>query len=146
MLRRQNFKDVRSVQSNVERDRVRFDKLVIPYATTYAHIRGSLASEIHSWDGNAPRFLAYQVSIWKEMKPDRIVELQDDLGRGVFGQSAVREGKKGFWSVVNGLTDLDVGHQCNEEWQKRLVKVKQENRVTGTLPYSSFVVGAFPLG
>jgi len=77
----QNFKDVPAVQSSVERDLVRFEKLVIPYATTYAHIRGSLASEIHSWDGNAPRFLAYQVSIWKEMKPDRIVELQDDLGR-----------------------------------------------------------------
>ncbi len=48
-------------------------------------------------------------------------------------------GKKGFWSVANGLTDLDVGHQCNEEWQKRLVKVKQEKGVTGTTPYSSFV-------
>ena len=77
----QNFKDVPSVQGSVERDRIRFDKLVIPYATTYAHIRGSLASEIRSWDGKAPRFLAYQVSIWKEMKPGRIVELQDDLNR-----------------------------------------------------------------
>jgi hypothetical protein len=77
----QNFKDVPSVQGSVERDRVRFDKLVIPYGTTYAHIRGSLADEIRSWDGKAPRFLAYQVSIWREMKPDRILELQDDLGR-----------------------------------------------------------------
>ncbi len=77
----QNFKDVPSVQSSVERDRIRFDKLVIPYGTTYAHIRGSLAGEIRGWDANAPRFLAYQVSIWKEMKPDRIVDLQDDLGR-----------------------------------------------------------------
>ena len=32
-------------------------------------------------------------------------------------------GKKGFWSVVKGLTDLDMGSRCNEEWQKRLVKV-----------------------
>jgi len=77
----QNFKDVPSVQSSLERDRIRFDKLVIPYGTTYAHIRGSLAREIRSSDGNAPRFLAYQVSIWKEMKPDRILELQDDLRR-----------------------------------------------------------------
>lgn len=77
----QNFKDVPSVQGSVERDRIRFDKLVIPYGTTYAHIRGSLADEIRGWDGNAPRFLAYQVSIWKEMKPDRILELQEDLGR-----------------------------------------------------------------
>jgi hypothetical protein len=77
----QNFKDVPSVQGSVERDRLRFDKLVIPYGTTYAHIRGSLAGEIRTWNGNAPRFLAYQVSIWKEMKPGRILELQDDLGR-----------------------------------------------------------------
>jgi hypothetical protein len=77
----QNFKDVPSVQSSVERDRIRFDKLIIPYATTYAHIHGSLADEIRSWDGNAPRFLAYQVSIWSEMKPERIVQLEEDLAR-----------------------------------------------------------------
>ncbi|HEV2210641.1 MAG TPA: discoidin domain-containing protein [Verrucomicrobiae bacterium] len=77
----QNFKDVPSVQGSLERDRIPFDKLVIPYATKYGHIRGSLADEIRSWDGNAPRFLAYQVSIWGEMKPARIVELQDDLDR-----------------------------------------------------------------
>ena len=55
-------------------------------------------------------------------------------------------GKKGCWSVVNGLTDLDVGHQCNEEWQKRLVKVKQENVVTGTAVFLICAVRAFPLG
>jgi hypothetical protein len=66
----QNFKDVPSVQGSVESDRLRFDKLVIPYATTYAHIRRSLADEIRRWDGNAPRFLAYQISIWGEMKPE----------------------------------------------------------------------------
>lgn len=32
-------------------------------------------------------------------------------------------GKKGFWSVVKGLTDLDMGTRCNQEWQARLVKV-----------------------
>ncbi len=32
-------------------------------------------------------------------------------------------GKKGFWSVVKGLTDLDMGTHCNQEWQTRLVKV-----------------------
>ncbi len=31
--------------------------------------------------------------------------------------------KKGYWNVVNGLTDMDLGNRCNEEWQKRLVKV-----------------------
>jgi len=30
-------------------------------------------------------------------------------------------GKYGFWSVVNGLTDMDLGNRCNEEWRKRLL-------------------------
>ena len=38
-------------------------------------------------------------------------------------------GKKGFWSVVNGLTGMDLGNRCNQEWQKRLVKVKQESEI-----------------
>ena len=46
-------------------------------------------------------------------------------------------GKKGFWSVVNGLTGMNMGNRCNEEWQWRLVKVKQEHRVKGATPYSS---------
>ena len=36
-------------------------------------------------------------------------------------------GKKGFWSMVKGLTELDLGRRCNEEWQKRLTKIKQEH-------------------
>jgi hypothetical protein len=46
-------------------------------------------------------------------------------------------GKMGFWSVVNGLTVMDLGTRCNEEWQMRLAKVKEENQVTGATPYSS---------
>jgi len=34
-------------------------------------------------------------------------------------------GKKGFWSVVNGLTNMDQGKRCNEEWRPRLIKVKR---------------------
>ena len=45
-------------------------------------------------------------------------------------------GKKGFWSVVNGLTAMDLGSRCNEEWRKRLVKVKQKWGITGPTPYS----------
>ena len=35
-------------------------------------------------------------------------------------------GKKGFWCVVNGLTDMDLGTKCNREWQERLTKVKED--------------------
>ena len=34
-------------------------------------------------------------------------------------------GKKGFWSLVNGLTNMDQGSRCNEEWQNRLSAVKR---------------------
>ncbi|MCX6922564.1 MAG: hypothetical protein NT154_05015 [Verrucomicrobia bacterium] len=44
-------------------------------------------------------------------------------------------GKKGFWSVANGLTGMDMGSRCNEEWRKKLLIVKQEHRVTGATPY-----------
>jgi hypothetical protein len=40
-------------------------------------------------------------------------------------------GKKGFSSVVNGLTGMDLGNRCSQEWQKRLVKVKQEHGIKG---------------
>ena len=45
-------------------------------------------------------------------------------------------GKIGFWSVVNELSGMDLGNRCNEEWRKRLARIKQENQVTGTTPYS----------
>lgn len=46
-------------------------------------------------------------------------------------------GKKGFWSVANGLSGIDMGNRCNQEWHWRLVKVKEKHRVTGATPYSS---------
>jgi len=46
-------------------------------------------------------------------------------------------GRIGFWSVVNSLTKLDMGQRCNQEWQNRLMAVKQKHRVTGATPYSS---------
>jgi len=77
----QNFKDVPAVHSSVEGDRIRFDKLAIAYGDAYSHIRGTLAEEVRGWDGANPRFISCQVSIWGEMKPNRIIELQEDLDR-----------------------------------------------------------------
>lgn len=75
----QNFRDVPSVKGSVENNRLPFDKLVIPYAGSYEHIHGSLQRQISRWDGKSPLFLSYQVDIWGELKPDRIVELHDNL-------------------------------------------------------------------
>lgn len=35
-------------------------------------------------------------------------------------------GKKCFWSVADGLTNTDLGNRCNEEWQSRLIRLKQQ--------------------
>lgn len=82
----QNFRDVPSVASSVVGERVRFEKLVIPYATTYDHLQRSLREEIAKWDRNGPHFLAYQVNIWKEMKPRRILQLVNELQQEFPGQ------------------------------------------------------------
>ncbi|MCP5521366.1 MAG: discoidin domain-containing protein [Verrucomicrobiales bacterium] len=82
----QNFRDVPSVAGSVEAGHLWFDRLVVPYVGTYEHIRRSLTGQIEQWDGCSPLFLAYQVSIWGEMKPDRIVGLQEELTRRFPGQ------------------------------------------------------------
>jgi hypothetical protein len=47
-------------------------------------------------------------------------------------------GRKGFWSVVNRLTNMDLGSRCNEEWRINLLpKVKRNWGITGTTPYSA---------
>jgi hypothetical protein len=46
-------------------------------------------------------------------------------------------GSRGFWSVANGLTDMDLGGRCDDEWRNGLVKVKQSWSITGPTPYSS---------
>lgn len=75
----QNFRDVPTVEGSVEDGRLRFDKLVIPYVGSYDHILLSLTDQVGSWDGSSPLFLAYQVSVWGEMKPDRIIALQEEV-------------------------------------------------------------------
>lgn len=75
----QNFKDVPSVRGSVEADRVRFDKLVIPYAGSIEHLESSLQQKVGDWDGDKPMFLAYQVDVWHELTPDRIVEIASRL-------------------------------------------------------------------
>jgi hypothetical protein len=43
-------------------------------------------------------------------------------------------GKRGFWSVVNGLTDMGLGPQCNGEWLCLLAQEKRRWRITGRTP------------
>ncbi len=75
----QNFKDVPSVASSVENNRLVFDKLVVPYAGSYQHISGSMNREINRWDGKEPLFLSYQANVWGELRVERLIELRDEL-------------------------------------------------------------------
>jgi hypothetical protein len=77
----QNFKDVPAVTASVADGRVRFDKLVIPYVGSFRHLSDSLDGELRKWDGKSPLFLSYQVAVWNEMKPNRIVELAEQINK-----------------------------------------------------------------
>jgi len=75
----QLFAGSSSVVPSIENNRVRFDRLVTPYASTYNALRDTLTNQINAWNGTAPTFLSAQVSIWGEMKPNRIVDLCNEL-------------------------------------------------------------------
>lgn len=82
----QNFKDVPSVQGSVEADRLRFDKLTIPYASTYEHLDRTLRSHLQRTSSRKPRFLSFQINIWKELKPDRINVLTANIHKDFPGE------------------------------------------------------------
>lgn len=75
----QNFRDVPSVAGSFENKRLPFEKLVLPYVTTAEHLNRSLSEELAKKKPGSPLFLAYQVNIWKELKPDRLTRLVLDL-------------------------------------------------------------------
>ncbi len=75
----QRFAGSSTVNPSIENNRIRIDRLVQAYASTYTDIRNSLNTQIGNWNGNAPLFLSTQVNIWGEMKPNRIVDLRNEL-------------------------------------------------------------------
>ncbi len=75
----QNFRDSPDVAPSVENGRLYFEKLQIPYAGTYNHVNESITERLDAWDRRSPLFLAYQMSVWHNMKPDRILELYREL-------------------------------------------------------------------
>lgn len=101
----QNFKDVPSVRSSFENKRLRFERLIIPYAGSKEHLGGSLNHEIGRWNGKTPLFLAYQANIWGELKPDKLLEIHDELNRKFPGKvSFVRADH--YFNLINQANDL----------------------------------------
>jgi len=75
----QLFAGSSSVVPSIENNRVRFDRLVTPYESSYNALRTTLTNQINAWNGSSPTFISAQVSIWGEMKPNRIVDLCNEL-------------------------------------------------------------------
>lgn len=50
-------------------------------------------------------------------------------------------GQKGFWSMVNRFTELDLGTAGNRYWQQKLVILRRSWRVKGARRYSCPPVG-----
>lgn len=75
----QNFRDNPTVMSSVVNDRLRFERLNIPYAGSSRQLKQSVEAQYARWDGRSPRFIAYQVNIWSPLKPERLVQLMSEL-------------------------------------------------------------------
>ncbi len=45
-------------------------------------------------------------------------------------------GQIGFWSVVNQLSNLSLGNNCDQEWKKRIAILRGCGRLIGTYPGS----------
>ncbi len=77
----QNFRDVPSVQSSWEHNRLRFERLQIPYADNADALSQSLAVLHAKGASTAPEFAAYQVNIWGSLQPDRLVAWMTTIER-----------------------------------------------------------------
>lgn len=75
----QLFAGSSSVVPSIENNRLRFDRLLTAYASTYSALRDTLTNSISAWNGSSPLFLSAQVSIWGELKPNRMVDLCNEL-------------------------------------------------------------------
>jgi len=77
----QNFRDDPTVKSSVENNRLRIERLVIPYAGSYEQMRRSIERQFARWDGESPDFVAYQANIWSRLQPERLIQLMSEFKR-----------------------------------------------------------------
>ena len=42
-----------------------FDRLLAAYGGNYNDMKNTLSNEINNWNGNSPKFVSYQVSVWE---------------------------------------------------------------------------------
>jgi hypothetical protein len=60
---------------------------------------------------------------------ETVVHYQNSRLLGIKGVS-----KTGFFSMANGLSNVDLGSRCNEAWQKRISNLNQNWRIGGPRP------------
>ena len=69
------------MESSVENDRLRFERLAIPYAGSSEQLRRSIERQYARWDGESPSFVAYQANIWSRLQPERLIQLMSEVER-----------------------------------------------------------------
>ncbi|MDA7882121.1 GxGYxYP family putative glycoside hydrolase [Akkermansiaceae bacterium] len=129
----QNFKDVPSVKSSIENQRLRFEKLVIPYTTTAEHLHGSLTRELKNKSPDSPQFLAYQINIWKELKPERLNQLAARISQQFPGQVEFIRADH-YFNLFNEAHDLpynlSLRATTQQEGASSLIDLTQEATIT----------------
>jgi hypothetical protein len=80
----QNFRDMPSVKGSVVAERLSFEKLRVPYCASESHLKRDIRQGIADWDEDSPQFLSYQMNVWGELKPRKLVkivrELEEEFG------------------------------------------------------------------
>jgi hypothetical protein len=75
----QNFRDDPTVEASLENDRLRFERLEIPYAGSYEQLGRTIEEQYARWDGTSPQFVAYQANIWSPLQPERLIRLMREI-------------------------------------------------------------------
>ena len=101
----QRFSGNSTVAGSVEDGRVRFDRLAQAYSETYTNARSALVNQIDAWDGQKPLFISTQVSVWGEMKPNRIVDLCNELN-GLYPGKLVFVRADHYFNLYNEANNL----------------------------------------
>lgn len=56
-----------------------FDRLLAAYGGDYNGMKNTLSNQINNWNGNSPKFVSYQVSVWGNVKPNNIIDMYKEL-------------------------------------------------------------------
>lgn len=133
----QRFSGRSSVLPSVEGGRIYVDRLSHAYAETYSAIRDSLTSRIQDWDGKSPMFIATQASVWGEMKPNRIVDLCNDLNAQYPGKLVFVRADH-YFNLFNEANGLPFNLSMSAQTTVAASDLSNANAVKDGTPYTTW--------